>query len=81
MMLLGILTAFSINPDTDVESFGFGSNEELMETEISAKKFFEKLGSEFSLRKANSTKTNKPKDRFYEESTRINYKRNKPRFG
>jgi hypothetical protein len=58
----GFYSANAVNGTLqDVESFGFGSNEELMETEISAKKFFEKLGSEFSLRKANSTKTNKPK--------------------
>jgi len=58
----GFYSANAVNGTLqDVESFGFGSSEELMETEISAKKFFEKLGSEFSLRKANSTKTNKPK--------------------
>jgi C1A family cysteine protease len=45
----------------DIERFGFGSDEAMMETQISAKKFFQKLGTEFTIRKANSTKTNKPK--------------------
>ena len=45
----------------DIERFGFGSDEAMMDTQISAKKFFQKLGTEFTIRKANSTKTNKPK--------------------
>ena len=58
----GFYSANAVNGTLqDVESFGFGSRQDMMETQVSAKKFFEKLGSEFSLLKKYSSKTNKPK--------------------
>ena len=42
---------------SDFEKLGFADNQELNVTKSSAKKFFIKFGDEFSIRKANSTKT------------------------
>ena len=45
----------------DYEKLGFAENQKTLETQLEAKKFFSLLGTELSIRKANSTKTNKPK--------------------
>ena len=45
----------------DFEKLGFAENKNTLETQLEAKKFFSLLGTELSIRKANSTKTNKPK--------------------
>ena len=59
----GLFSANAVNGEfQDFEKLGFANNEVLLETNLRAKKFFNMFGSEFKLRKANSTKqsTSKP---------------------
>lgn len=58
----GIFSANAVNGKFyDIDKLGFAENEELMQTELMAKKFFKKFGPDFTIRKANSTKRNDSK--------------------
>lgn len=55
----GIFSANAVNGTLqDFEKLGFANNDnQLMETQLEAKKYFQKLGEELSIRKANSTRS------------------------
>ena len=58
----GLYSANAVNGKLQgFEKLGFADNQNSLETQLEAKKFFSLLGTELSIRKANSTKTNKPK--------------------
>ena len=58
----GLYSANGVNGELqDLEKLGFAENQETLETQLKAKKFFSLLGTDMSIRKANSTKTNKPR--------------------
>ena len=53
----GMSSANAVNGKLQDRKFGFAGNQELLKTELQAKKFFSDFGSEFSIRKASSTKS------------------------
>lgn len=58
----GLYSANGVNGELqDLEKLGFAENQETLETQLKAKKFFSLLGTDMSIRKANSTKINKPR--------------------
>ena len=60
----GLFSANAVNGKLqDFEKLGFAANNELMDTQLDAKKYFSKLGTKLSIRKANSTSNSpsKPK--------------------
>ncbi len=58
----GIYSANAVNGKLNdfnkFKSFGFAADEELMETQLEAKRYFSRLGNDLSIRKANSSRVN-----------------------
>lgn len=55
----GIYSANAVNGElTDFNKLGFASDDSVMETQLEAKRYFSRLGSDLSIRKANSSRAN-----------------------